>query len=116
MKIRSAKKILNIMKRGTDERYFDSEDGIKEDSRFLPRFGYLYKKAVVRWNKANAPSANVSVFRAILRNSKECSRCKHYKGNEFVGRCIKLHVDAESNDWCAGAFFVKKRGKHEKTN
>lgn len=57
MKIRSAKKILNIMKRGTDERYFDSEDGIKEDSRFLPRFGYLYKKAVVRWNKANAPSA-----------------------------------------------------------
>ena len=73
MKIRSAKKILNIMKRGTD-----------------------------------APSANVSVFRAILRNSKECSRCKHYEGNEFVGRCIKLHVDAESNDWCAGAFFVKK--------
>ena len=48
MKIRSAKKILNIMKRGTDERYFDSEDGIKEDSRFLPRFVYLYKKAVVR--------------------------------------------------------------------
>lgn len=45
MKIRSAKKILNIMKRGTDERYFDSEDGIKEDSRFLPRFGFLYKKS-----------------------------------------------------------------------
>lgn len=108
MKIRSAKKILNIMKRGTDERYFDSENGIKKDSRFLPRFEYLYKKAVVRWNKANAPSANVSLFRAILRNSKECSRCKHYKGNEFVGRCIKLHVDAESNDWCAGAFFCQK--------
>lgn len=66
------------------------------------------KKAVARWNKANAPSANVSLFRAILRNSKECSRCKHCKGNEFVGRCIKLHVDAESNDWRAGAFFVKK--------
>lgn len=100
MKIRLAKKILNIMKRGTDARYFDSEDGIKEDSRFLPRFGYLYKKAVVRWNKAY----------------EECSRCKHYEGNEFVGRCVKLHVDTESNDWCAGVFFVKKRGKHEKTN
>ena len=66
------------------------------------------KKAVVRWNKANAPSANVSLFRAILGNSKECSRCKHYKGNEFVGRCVKLNTNAESSDWCAGAFFVKK--------
>ena len=94
-----------------DKKFFvfgDSEDGIKEDSRFLPRFVYLYKKAVVRWNKANAPSDNVSLFRAILRNSKECSRCKHYKGNEFVGRCVNLNTNAESNDWCAGAFFVKK--------
>ena len=66
------------------------------------------KKAVVRWNKANVPSDNVDLFRAILRNSKECSRCKHYKGNEFVGRCVKLNTNAESNDWCAGAFFVKK--------
>ena len=116
MKIRSAKKILNIMKRGTDERYFDSDYSVKEDSRYFPRLKYLYKKAVVRWNKANAPSANVSLFRAILRNSKECSRCKHYKGNEFVGRCVKLNTNAGSNDWCAGAFFTKKRGKHEKTN
>ena len=108
MKIRSAKKILNIMKRGTDERYFDSEDGIKEDSRFLPRFVYLYKKAVVRWNKANSTSANISLFRAILRNSKECSRCKHYKGNEFIGRCTKLHKDVERRDLCSGTFFAKK--------
>ena len=108
MKIRSAKKILNIMKRGTDERYFDSKYTFKKESRFIPRLKNLYQKATIRWNKVNMPSANVSLFRAILRNSKECSRCKHYKGNEFVGRCIKLHVDAESNDWCAGAFFVKK--------
>ena len=108
MKIRSAKKILNIMKRGTDERYFDSDYSVKEDSRYFPRLKYLYKKAVVRWNKANVPSDNVDLFRAILRNSKECSRCKHYKGNEFVGRCVKLNTNAESNDWCAGAFFVKK--------
>ena len=107
MKIRSAKKILNIMKRGTDERYFDSEDGIKEDSRFLPRFVYLYKKAVVRWNKANAPSDNVSLFRAILRNSKECSRCKHFNGM-FSGICNKLHKYVESSDWCHGTFFHRK--------
>ena len=107
MKIRQAKKILKIMRRSMDARYFDSEYSIKEDSRFLPRLKYLYKKATIRWNKSNCPSANVSVFRAILRNSKECSRCKHFKG-EYVGSCVRLHVDAESNDWCAGAFFVKK--------
>ena len=112
MKIRSAKKILNIMKRGTDARYFDSDYSVKEDSRYFPILKYLYKKATIRWNKANAPSANVSLFRAILRNSKECSRCEHFKG-EYVGRCVRLHVDAESNDWCAGAFFVKKRGEHD---
>lgn len=112
MKIRSAKKILNIMKRGTDARYFDSDYSVKDDSRYFSRLKYLYKKATIRWNKANAPSANVSLFRAILRNSKECSRCEHFKG-EYVGRCVRLHVDAESNDWCAGAFFVKKRGEHD---
>ena len=42
MKIRSAKKILKIMRRSTDARYFDSEYSIKEDSRFLPRLKYLY--------------------------------------------------------------------------
>lgn len=113
MKIRLAKKILNIMRRSTDSRYFDSDYSVKEESRFFPRLKYLYKKATIRWNKTNCPSANVSIFRAILRNSKECSRCKHYKGNEFIGRCIKLHVNTEINDWCAGMFFDKKRGKHE---
>lgn len=113
MKIRLAKKILKIMGRRTDLRYFNSESEIEEDSRYFPRFKYLYVKATIRFNKANEPRFNVSIFRAILRNSKSCDRCKHYEGNEFVGRCVKLHVDAESNDWCAGAFFVKKRGKHE---
>lgn len=109
MKIRSAKKILKIMRRSTDARYFDSEYSIKEDSRFLPRLKYLYKKATIRWNKANWPGANESLFRVILRNSKECGRCKHYKGNEFIGRCIKLHNDVESSDWCSGTFFVKNK-------
>lgn len=31
MKIRQAKKILNMMERGTDTRYFDSEYSVKED-------------------------------------------------------------------------------------
>lgn len=83
MKIRLAKKILKIMRRSTDSRYFDSEHSVKEDSRFFPRLKYFYKKATIRWNKANWPSANESLFRAILRNSKECSRCKHYKGEFF---------------------------------
>lgn len=109
MKIRSAKKILKIMRRSTDARYFDSEYSIKEDSRFLPRLKYLYKKATIRWNKANWPGANESLFRAILRNSQECGRCKHYKGNEFIGRCTKLHNDVESSDWCSGTFFIKKK-------
>lgn len=113
MKIRLAKKILNIMRRSTDSRYFDSDYSVKEESRFFPRLKYLYKKATIRWNKANCPSANVSVFRAILRNSKSCGRCKHYKGNEFIGRCVKLNTNAESDEWCAGMFFDKKRGKHE---
>lgn len=108
MKIRQAKKILNMMAIGTDSRYFDSEYSVKEDSRFLPRLKYLYKKATIRWNKTNCPSANVSIFHAILRNSKECGRCKHYKGNEFIGRCTKLHKDVESSDWCSGTFFDKK--------
>ena len=108
MKIRQAKKILNMMDRGTDTRYFDSKYKFKEESRFIPRLNNLYQKATIRWNKVNLPSANVSLFRSIFRTSKECSRCKHYKGNEFVGRCVKLNTNAESNDWCAGAFFVKK--------
>lgn len=108
MKIRSAKKILKIMRRSTDARYFDSEYSIKEDSRFLPRLKYLYRKATIRWNKANCPDANESLFRAILRNSKECGRCKHYKGNEFIGRCTKLHKYVESSDWCHGTFFHRK--------
>lgn len=107
MKIRLAKKILNTWERGTDSRYFDSDDSVKEDSRFIPRFIHLYKKATVRWNKANYPSANVSLFQAILRNSKECSRCKYFKG-KYVGRCVILHKDVETNDWCFGEFFVKK--------
>lgn len=108
MKVRLAKKILKIMRKSTDLRYFDSEYSIKEDSRFFPRLKYLYKEATIRWNKTNCPSANVSIFHAILRNSKECSRCKHYKGNEFIGRCTKLHNNVESSDWCSGMFFAKK--------
>lgn len=109
MKIRQAKKILNMMERGTDTRYFDSKYTFKEESRFIPRLKNLYQKATIRWNKVNMPSANVSLFRSILRNSKECSRCKHYKGNEFIGRCTKLHNNVESSDWCSGMFFVKKQ-------
>lgn len=107
MKIRSAKKILKIMGRSTDARYFDSEYSIKEDSRFLPRLKYLYKKATIRWNKANWPGANESLFRAILRNSKECGRCKHFNGM-LAGRCTKLHKYVESSDWCHGTFFHRK--------
>ena len=111
MKIRQAKKILNTWKRGTDSRYFDPDGGIKEDSRFFPRLKYLYVKATVRRNKASYPSSNVSLFRAKLRHSKECSRCKYFKGNhvgKHAGRCTRLHKDVESNDWCSGEFFVKK--------
>lgn len=107
MKIRQAKKILNMMARGTDTRYFDSEYSVKEDSRFFPRLKYFYKKAIIRWNKTNCPSANVSIFHAILRNSKECGRCKYFNGM-FAGRCTKLHKSVESSDWCHGTFFHKK--------
>ena len=72
MKIRQAKKILNMMERGTDTRYFESKYTFKEESRFIPRLKNLYQKATIRWNKVNMPSANVSLFRSILRNSKEC--------------------------------------------
>ena len=80
MKIRQAKKILNMMERGTDTRYFDSKYKFKKESRFIPRLNNLYHKATIRWNKVNLPSANVSLFRSILRTSKECSRCKHFNG------------------------------------
>lgn len=72
MKIRQAKKILNMMERGTDTRYFDSKYTFKKESRFIPRLKNLYQKATIRWNKVNMPSANVSLFRSILRISKEC--------------------------------------------
>lgn len=72
MKIRQAKKILNMMERGTDTRYFESKYTFKEESRFIPRLKNLYQKATIRWNKVNMPSANVSLFRSILRISKEC--------------------------------------------
>lgn len=106
MKIRQAKKILKIMQRSTDARYFDSECSVKEDSRFFHRFKYLHKKAITRLNKSYDPSANVSLFYAILRNSKECSRCKRFKG-KYVGRCTFLDKEVESNDWCSGMFFKK---------
>ena len=72
MKIRQAKKILNMMAKGTDTRYFDSKYTFKKESRFIPRLKNLYQKATIRWNKVNMPSANVSLFRSILRTSKEC--------------------------------------------
>lgn len=90
MKIRQAKKILNMMAKGTDTRYFDSKYTFKKESRFIPRLKNLYQKATIRWNKVNMPSANVSLFRSILRTSKECSRCKHFNGM-LAGRCTKLH-------------------------
>jgi hypothetical protein len=37
MKIRQAKKILNMMAKGTDTRYFDSKYTFKKESRFIPR-------------------------------------------------------------------------------
>lgn len=51
MKIRQAKKILNMMERGTDTRYFDSKYTFKKESRFIPRLKNLYQKATIRWNK-----------------------------------------------------------------
>ena len=107
MKIRQAKKILNMMARGTDTRYFDSKYKFKKESRFIPRLKNLYQKATIRWNKVNLPSANVSLFRSILRTSKECSRCKHFNGM-FSGKCNKLHKYVESSDWCHGTFFHRK--------
>ena len=107
MKIRQAKKILNMMERGTDTRYFDSKYKFKKESRFIPRLNNLYQKATIRWNKVNLPSANVSLFRSILRTSKECSRCKHFNGM-FSGKCNKLHKYVESSDWCHGTFFHRK--------
>ena len=108
MKVRLAKKIMKIMEKSAYARYFDSEYSVKEDSRFFHRFKYLYKKAITRLNKAYDPSANVSLFHAILRNSKECSRCKRFKG-EYVGRCTFLHKEVESNDWCCGMYFIKNK-------
>lgn len=107
MKIRQAKKILNMMEKGTDTRYFDSKYTFKKESRFIPRLKNLYQKATIRWNKVNMPSANVSLFRSILRTSKECGRCKHFNGM-FAGRCTKLHEYVESSDWCHGTFFHRK--------
>lgn len=107
MKIRQAKKILNVMERGTDTRYFDSKYTFKKESRFIPRLKNLYQKATIRWNKANMPSANVSLFRSILRISKECGRCKYFNGI-FAGECTKLHENVESSDWCHGTFFRRK--------
>lgn len=66
MKIRQAKKILNMMERGTDTRYFESKYTFKEESRFIPRLKNLYQKATIRWNKVNMPSANVSLFRSSV--------------------------------------------------
>ena len=97
MKIRQAKKILNMMAKGTDTRYFDSKYTFKKESRFIPRLKNLYQKATIRWNKVNMPSANVSLFRSILRTSKECGRCKHFNGM-FAGRCTKLHEYVENSD------------------
>lgn len=48
MKIRQAKKIMNMMERGTDTRYFDSKYTFKEESRFIPRLKNLYQKATIR--------------------------------------------------------------------
>ena len=79
----------------------------KKESRFIPRLKNLYQKATIRWNKVNMPSANVSLFRSILRTSKECGRCKHFNGM-FAGRCTKLHEYVESSDWCHGTFFHRK--------
>ncbi len=92
---------------GTDTRYFDSKYTFKKESRFIPRLKNLYQKATIRWNKVNMPSANVSLFRSILRTSKECSRCKHFNGM-LAGRCTKLHKYVESSDWCHGTFFHRK--------
>lgn len=107
MKIRQAKKIMNMMERGTDTRYFESKYTFKGESRFIPRLKNLYQKATIRWNKANMPSANVSLFRSILRISKESGRCKYFNGI-FEGRCTKLHKYVERSDRCHGTFFRRK--------
>lgn len=86
---------------------YDSKYTFKKESRFIPRLKNLYQKATIRWNKVNMSSANVSLFRSILRTSKECSRCKHFNGM-LAGRCTKLHKYVESSDWCHGTFFHRK--------
>lgn len=78
--------------------------GVDEIKPMLLTSAILLKNG---WNKVNMPSANVSLFRSILRTSKECGRCKHFNGM-FAGRCTKLHEYVESSDWCHGTFFHRK--------
>lgn len=89
MKIRTARKILKIWDCQTDKRFYESDD-IKDGKKFR-HFANLYRKANIRWNKANDPQANVSIFKAIIRNAKSCEHCAHYEAfqayGEMVGRC-----------------------------
>lgn len=83
MKIRTARKILKIWDCQTDKRFYESDD-IKDGKKFR-HFANLYRKANVRWNKTNDPQANVSIFKAIIRNAKSCEHCAHYEAFQASG-------------------------------
>ena len=106
MKIRLANKILKTWTNATDSRYYNSDYEIKESKAFN-RFAALYRRATIRWNKANCPKANVSIADATLRNAKSCERCINFNG-EFVGKCCVYNEKKENNDWCGGNAFQKK--------
>lgn len=84
MKIRTARKILKIWDCQTDKRFYESDD-IKDGKRFR-HFANLYRKANIRWNKANDPQANVSIFKAIIRNAKSCEHCARYEAFQAYGK------------------------------
>ena len=86
MKIRTARKILKIWDCQTDKRFYESDD-IKDGKKFR-HFANLYRKANVRWNKTNDPQANVSIFKAIIRNAKSCEHCAHYEAFQAYGRMV----------------------------
>lgn len=113
MKIRTARKILKIWDCQTDKRFYESDD-IKDGKKFR-HFANLYRKANVRWNKTNDPQANVSIFKAIIRNTKSCEHCAHYEAfqayGRMVGRCELGGYYTESNNWCGGKYFQKSKRK-----
>lgn len=101
MKIRTARKILKIWDCQTDKRFYESDD-IKDGKKFR-HFANLYRKA------------NVSIFKATIRNAKSCEHCARYEAfqayGRMVGRCELGGYYTESNNWCGGKYFQKSKRK-----